>query len=80
MPETDTPEELDPAAAFDAMGRRLAGLTAAIDVNFSTTAGNIIEDVVMAYLDRHIGKRDFSPGPSGVLRSAIQLAGLGAKA
>ena len=28
---------------------------------FSTTAGNITEDVVMAYLDRHIGKHGFSP-------------------
>lgn len=28
---------------------------------FSTTAGNITEDVVMAYLDRHIGKEGFSP-------------------
>ena len=28
---------------------------------FSTTAGNITEDVVMAYLDRHIGKDGFSP-------------------
>ena len=28
---------------------------------FSSTAGNITEDVVMAYLDRHIGKEGFSP-------------------
>ncbi|WP_374414976.1 transposase [Novosphingobium colocasiae] len=28
---------------------------------FSTTAGNITEDVVMAYLDRHIAKDGFSP-------------------
>ncbi len=28
---------------------------------FSTTAGNITKDVAMAYLDRHIGKQDFSP-------------------
>ncbi len=31
MPQNQTPEELDPAAAFEAMGQRLAGLTAAID-------------------------------------------------
>lgn len=31
MTEIHTPNELDPAAAFDAMGQRLAGLTAAID-------------------------------------------------
>lgn len=31
MPDIHTPQELDPAAAFEAMGQRLAGLTAAID-------------------------------------------------
>ncbi|TDW63447.1 hypothetical protein EDF57_106409 [Novosphingobium sp. PhB55] len=31
MPNIHTPQELDPAAAFEAMGQRLAGLTAAID-------------------------------------------------
>ncbi|TCU56202.1 hypothetical protein EDF58_106499 [Novosphingobium sp. PhB57] len=31
MPQNQTPEELDPAAAFEVMGQRLAGLTAAID-------------------------------------------------
>jgi hypothetical protein len=31
MTQNQTPEELDPAAAFDAMGQRLAGLTAAVD-------------------------------------------------
>lgn len=31
MTQNQTPEELDPAAAFEAMGRRLAGLTAAVD-------------------------------------------------
>ncbi|WP_324697787.1 DUF6118 family protein [Novosphingobium sp. RL4] len=31
MSEMHTPNELDPAAAFEAMGQRLAGLTAAID-------------------------------------------------
>lgn len=31
MTEIHTPNELDPAAAFEAMGQRLAGLTAAID-------------------------------------------------
>ena len=31
MPDINTPHELDPAAAFEAMGQRLAGLTAAID-------------------------------------------------
>lgn len=31
MTQNHTPEELDPAAAFEAMGRRLAGLTAAVD-------------------------------------------------
>ncbi|WP_443477963.1 DUF6118 family protein [Novosphingobium aerophilum] len=31
MTEIHTPHELDPAAAFEAMGHRLAGLTAAID-------------------------------------------------
>ncbi len=31
MPDIHTPHELDPAAAFEAMGQRLAGLTAAID-------------------------------------------------
>jgi hypothetical protein len=31
MPQNQPPEELDPAAAFEAMGQRLAGLTAAID-------------------------------------------------
>ncbi|TCM18698.1 hypothetical protein EDF56_104230 [Novosphingobium sp. PhB165] len=31
MSEIHTPHELDPAAAFEAMGQRLAGLTAAID-------------------------------------------------
>jgi putative transposase len=29
--------------------------------HFSTTAGNITEDVIMAYLDRHIRKDGFSP-------------------
>ncbi|MEJ6012172.1 IS200/IS605 family transposase [Novosphingobium aquae] len=28
---------------------------------FSTTAGNISEDIIMGYLDRHIRKDDFSP-------------------
>ena len=28
---------------------------------FSTTAGNITEDIIMGYLDRHIGKDGFSP-------------------
>jgi len=31
MTDPNTPEELDPAAAFQAMDRRLAGLTAAVD-------------------------------------------------
>lgn len=31
MSDIHTPQELDPAAAFEAMGHRLAGLTAAID-------------------------------------------------
>jgi putative transposase len=28
---------------------------------FSTTAGNITEDIIMGYLDRHILKEGFSP-------------------
>ena len=28
---------------------------------FSTTVGNITEDIITAYLDRHIGKHGFSP-------------------
>ena len=37
---------------------------------FSTTAGNITEDVVMAYLDRHIAKEASAPphDPTGISR------------
>ncbi|RYD92598.1 MAG: IS200/IS605 family transposase, partial [Sphingobacteriales bacterium] len=30
---------------------------------FSTTSGNITDDIIMRYLDRHTHKHGFSPAP-----------------